>query len=107
MNTITLTLYETGNRLEQADVLRGLADVITRQHEADQEAASPAEEAPDRLPWSFWAPELRESLKELAGRFPAQAIADCAAELARLVAEHGGKIEEHLGQLDRDEDRRR
>lgn len=71
------------------------------------EAAPAAEEAPERLPWAYWAPELRTRLKQLAGRFPAQAVADCAAELAKLIAEHGPRTEEYLETIERAEARRR
>lgn len=74
---------------------------------AAPEAAPAAEEAPERLPWAYWAPELRTRLKQLAARFPAQAIADCAAELAQLIEEHGPKAEEYLDAIERAEARRR
>lgn len=106
-NTVTLTLYETGNRPEQARMLRAIADLLDRHHQEAQQTVPAAADEAERLPWSYWAPELRQRLKQLAQRFPAQAIADCAAELAKLIDEHGPKAEEHLEAIERDEARRR
>ena len=91
-----------------------LADLVAERLLDREDAAAPPAETPpataepaDRLPWSFWAPELRTRLKDLAGRFPANAIADCAAELAALIAEHGPNADEAIAQLDADDHRRR
>jgi len=43
----------------------------------------------ERLAWDHYAPELREALKDLARRYPADVIADAAGELETLVALHG------------------
>ena len=56
-------------------------------------------EAPERLPWAYYAPELRTRLKELAERFPADTIADAAAELAILIELHGGRLPDNLDEL--------
>jgi len=44
---------------------------------------------PDRLPWSYYAPELTTRLKGLIERFPHRTVADAAATLADLIDEHG------------------
>lgn len=43
----------------------------------------------DRLPWSYYAPELCTRLKGLAERFPPRTVADAAVTLADLIDEHG------------------
>lgn len=45
--------------------------------------------APDVLPWEWFAPELRAEIKRLAGRWPAQTVADAAQRFADRMAEHG------------------
>ena len=45
--------------------------------------------APDVLPWECFDPKLREAVKDLAGRFPAQMVADAAQRFADRMAEHG------------------
>ena len=45
--------------------------------------------APERLPWSHYAPELVTRLKGLVSRFPARTVADAAVTLADLIDEHG------------------
>jgi len=52
-------------------------------------AALPPVAARERLAWANYAPELREALKDLAARYPAALVADAAAELEHLLAEHG------------------
>jgi hypothetical protein len=46
-------------------------------------------EAADRLPWSYYAPELTTRLKGLVERFPPRTVADAAVTLADLIDEHG------------------
>lgn len=43
----------------------------------------------DVLPWECFAPELREEVKRLAGRWPAQTVADAAQRFADIMAAHG------------------
>lgn len=43
----------------------------------------------DVLPWSHYAPELRDEIKRLAGRWPAQTVADAAQRFADVVGAHG------------------
>ncbi len=45
--------------------------------------------APDVLPWDHFAPELRDAVKALSARWPAQTVADCAQRWADRMAEHG------------------
>lgn len=45
--------------------------------------------APDVLPWDHFAPELREEIKRLAGRWPAQTVADAAQRFADVMAANG------------------
>lgn len=47
-----------------------------------------AQGARQPLPWDHYAPELRDELKGLAGRFPPDAVADAAVRLAELIALH-------------------
>lgn len=51
-------------------------------------AAQVAQGARQPLPWDHYAPELRDELKGLAGRFPPDAVADAAVRLAELIALH-------------------
>lgn len=45
--------------------------------------------APDVLPWDHFHPELRDEIKRLAGRWPAQTVADAAQRWADRMAEYG------------------
>ncbi len=59
--------------------------------DAPRPAAAPLRpvDGRERLPWTHYAPELREALKELSTTFSAEMIADAAAELELLIALHG------------------
>lgn len=107
------------------------------------EASPEAEEDAERLPWHYYAPELRTRLKGAASvhgarvvaevaasivagedlpvvgtpeafdivhalcrRFDPSNVADAAAELARLVAEHGPRVDAELERLEAEERRR-
>lgn len=68
------------------------ARVRVRWHRDDgdpTEAATIAAQTRERLPWDHYAPDIREALKDLAARFPAESITDAAHRLEELLAEHG------------------
>lgn len=46
-------------------------------------------DAVDVLPWDHFDPELREAIKRLADRWPAQTVADATQRFADLMAAHG------------------
>lgn len=45
--------------------------------------------APEVLPWDHFAAELRDAVKALSARWPAQTVADAAQRWADRMAEHG------------------
>ena len=42
----------------------------------------------DRLTFNDYHPEIRNTLKQLANKYPAQTIADAAQTLANLITQH-------------------
>lgn len=51
--------------------------------------------------WQMFAPELRTRLKALATRFDPPGVAEAAAALAAIIAEHGPRAEAIIDELDR------